>query len=232
MFDIEIFHLIEGAKKAEGLVVIIDVFRAFSLECYLYSMGVQEIRPVGTVEEAFALRERIEKSILVGERHGRKCDGFDYGNSPSSLNTQDVFGKTIIHTTSAGTQGIVNAVKASKVITGSLVNAKAIAKYITKMQPQKVSLVCMGNGGVLLAEEDELCAEYIESLLLGNKDFDLKTKIEALKTSGGSHFFDESKQDVFPQEDFYMCSEYDKFPFVIEIDKDEIGFVGRKKIIE
>ena len=29
-------QLIEGAKQAEGLTVIIDVFRAFSLECYLY----------------------------------------------------------------------------------------------------------------------------------------------------------------------------------------------------
>ena len=36
MMKINILHLIEGAKKAEGLTVIIDVFRAFSLECYLY----------------------------------------------------------------------------------------------------------------------------------------------------------------------------------------------------
>ena len=33
---IKILHLIDGAKQAEGLTVIIDVFRAFSLECYLY----------------------------------------------------------------------------------------------------------------------------------------------------------------------------------------------------
>ena len=33
--EIRILELIEGAKKAEGLTVIIDVFRAFSLECYL-----------------------------------------------------------------------------------------------------------------------------------------------------------------------------------------------------
>ena len=32
---IKILHLIDGAKQAEGLTVIIDVFRAFSLECYL-----------------------------------------------------------------------------------------------------------------------------------------------------------------------------------------------------
>ena len=232
MFDIEVFHLIEGAGKAEGLVVIIDVFRAFSLECYLFDMGATEIRPVGTVEDAFSLRNRIENSILVGERQGKKCEGFDYGNSPSAINGRDVFGKTVVHTTSAGTQGIVNAVKADKVITGSLVNAKAIAKYITMMQPHKVSLVCMGNGGVLPAEEDELCAEYIKYLLIGGKEIELEKKIETLKKHGGDHFFDESKQDVFPKEDFYMCVDYDKFPFVIEIEKDELGFVAKKKMIE
>ena len=34
---ISICHLIEGAKKADGLTVIIDVFRAFSLECLLHN---------------------------------------------------------------------------------------------------------------------------------------------------------------------------------------------------
>ena len=31
---VQILELIEGAKKAEGLTVIIDVFRAFTTECY------------------------------------------------------------------------------------------------------------------------------------------------------------------------------------------------------
>ena len=39
--NIEILHLIEGAKQADGLVVIIDVFRAFSMECYLYAFGAR-----------------------------------------------------------------------------------------------------------------------------------------------------------------------------------------------
>ena len=33
--DIKILHLLEGADQAKGLAVVIDVFRAFSLECYL-----------------------------------------------------------------------------------------------------------------------------------------------------------------------------------------------------
>ena len=44
----------------------------------------------------------------------------------------DLKEKTIIHTTSAGTQGIANAINAEEILTGSLVNAKAIAEYIKR----------------------------------------------------------------------------------------------------
>lgn len=231
MCDVNILHLIEGAKQAKGLTVIIDVFRAFSLECYLYDMDVKQIRPVGTIEEAFSLRNHIKNSILIGERYGKKCDGFDYGNSPSSIRKKDMAGKTIIHTTSAGTQGIINAVHASEIITGSLVNAKAVAEYIIAKQPQTVSLVCMGNGGVRPAPEDELCAEYIKSILEGREFTDLEQKVNNLKYNGGEHFFDQSRQDIFPEADFYMCIKYNMFPFVITIEKDEIGYVANKEMI-
>lgn len=229
MHQVKILHLIEGAKKAEGLTVIIDVFRAFSLECYLYDMGVKEIRPVRTIEEAFLLRNRISNSILIGERQGKKCDGFDYGNSPSSVSREYVAGKTVIHTTSAGTQGVVNAVGASEIITGSLVNAKAVAEYITKKQPQVVTLVCMGNGGVKPAAEDELCAEYIKSILEGREFSDFEKRVSDLQHNGGEHFFDLSGQDIFPEADFWMCIKYDLFPFVIKVEKDEFGFVTRRE---
>lgn len=230
MYKINTLHLIEGAKQAEGLTVIIDVFRAFSLECYLYDMGVREIRPVRTIEEAFSLGSRIQNSILIGERQGKKCDGFDYGNSPSTVIKEHVAGKTIIHTTSAGTQGIVNAVSASEIITGSLVNARAVAKYIIAKQPEVVSLVCMGNGGVRPATEDELCAEYIKSILEGRAFPDFEQRVSDLKNYGGEHFFDSSIQDIFPEADFWMCIEYNKFPFVIKVEKDELGFVTSREM--
>ena len=73
----EIFHLIEGAERAEGLTVVIDVFRAFSMECYLYAAGAEEVRPVGSLEETFAWREKDPGCVLVGERHGRRVEGCD-----------------------------------------------------------------------------------------------------------------------------------------------------------
>ncbi len=57
---------------------------------------------------------------------------------------------------------------------------------------------------------------------------DFEQKVNGLKNNGGRHFFDKSGQDIFPEADFYMCIEYDKFPFVITIEKDETGYVARK----
>lgn len=219
--EIQILRLIEGAKQAEGLTVIIDVFRAFSLECYLYDRGAALIHPVGSIEEAWALKKAHPEYVLIGERHGKKCEGFDFGNSPTAVPEEAVRGRTVIHTTSAGTQGIINARKAEEIVTGSLVNAAAVAAYIRKRQPEKVSLVCMGNEGVRPAPEDELCAEYIKSILDGHPLPDVQERAYALKEQGGEHFFDPANQEVFPEADFWACVQCGKYPFVLRIRQED-----------
>jgi len=225
---VNVLHLIDGAKQAEGLTVIIDVFRAFSLENYLYDMGVELIRPIGSVEEAFKLKETTPNSLLFGERNGIKVEGFDFGNSPSSVNADIVKGKTILHTTSAGTQGVVNAKNATRILAGSLVNARAIAEYIIEIQPEVVSLVCMGWNAEELAAEDELCAEYIKSILDGEDLPNMDERVADLQFHGGEHFFNPDTQEVFPEPDFWMCIKYDRFPYILEIYKDEIGYVTKR----
>ena len=219
--EIRINHLIEGARQAEGLVVIIDVFRAFSLECWLFAMGAREIRPVGAVEDALAWRTRDPEAVLIGERHGRKLDGFDFGNSPSAVDPEIIRGKRIIHTTSAGTQGVTGAVHVQEILTGSFVNAKAIAEYILQKNPDVVTLVCMGKEGLAPAEEDELCALYLQSLLLGSPMPDIDDRLQALRTGGGKHFFNPDNQEVFPEKDFWMCVDRDRFDFVIRVENQD-----------
>lgn len=221
---IQILELIQGAEQAKGLTVIIDVLRAFSLECYLYGYGAALVRPVGSVEEAFALREKHPGSLLIGERKGKMCEGFDYGNTPSGISPGDVNGKLIFHTTSAGTQGVIRAEGAEKILTGSLVNAEAVAAYIRREKPEEVSLVCMGNGGVRRAEEDVLCAEYIRSLVLEQPLPDLQDRIRRLPRHGAEHFFNPETQDIFPEKDFWLCMRANLFPFVLHVEKDEEGF--------
>ena len=44
-----------------------------------------------------------------GEVGGLRPEGFDFGNSPTYINDADLSGLTMIHRTSAGTQGVVRS---------------------------------------------------------------------------------------------------------------------------
>ncbi len=227
--NIKILHLVEGAKKAKGVTVIIDVFRAFTVEAYLISLGAEKIFPVGDIGFAYKYKAEHPEALLIGERHGKMCKGFDYGNSPMQLVGKNFKGKTVIHTTSAGTQGIANATNAEVLLTGSLTNAKAVAEYIKSLNPTDVSLVCMGLEALAPTEEDTLCARYIESILLG-KPLNLVGEIERLKITSGAKFFDEAQKEVFPKEDFYLSTRIDIFPFVLRVLTDESGMDYVKRI--
>ena len=124
--------------------------------------------------------------------------------------------------------GAAVALGAEEIITGSLVNARAIAEYIKAKNPQEVSLVAMGTGGTRPNPEDELCALYIKSLLEAAPLPDMAQRVADLRQHGGEHFFDPQRQDVFPEEDFHFCVQYDRFPFVIRVERDELGFITRK----
>ena len=219
--NIEILHMIDGAKKARGTTVIIDVFRAFSVEAYFCAAGVKEIIPVGDVNLAYKLKEENPDFILAGERKGKILPGFDVGNSPSDVIKLECEGKTVVHTTSAGTQGIANAVNADEILGGSLVTAKATAEYIKRKNPENVSLVCMGLEALSQTEEDNLCALYIKSILEGT-DIDLGNEIENLKYTSGAKFFDKAQNDVFPEEDFHLCTQVDRFNFVVKMSENGV----------
>ena len=217
---VEILHLIEGAQNARGITVIIDVFRAFTVEAFFAQNNAQRIIPVSSIQEAFAYRDAHPGTLLCGEREGVMVEGFDFGNSPSQIEPLDFTGKTVVHTTSAGTQGIANAINAEEIIGGSLVTAKAIATYIKKKNPAYVSLVCMGLGGKKQTDEDTLCAKYIKSLLENNTIRNLHHHIARLKYTDGAKFFDPAQQTVFPERDFHLSVAYDTFDFVLRLVHD------------
>ena len=87
--------IINKAEEAMGLAVIIDVFRAFTLEPYVINNGASKLIPVGDIEIAKSFKEKDNKCILIGERNGIKLEGFDYGNSPSKIADVDFTGKTV-----------------------------------------------------------------------------------------------------------------------------------------
>ncbi len=218
--EIKILQLLDGAKKAEGLTVVIDVFRAFSLACYIMENGAKEILPVADILLAYELKKNHPEYILIGERNEKIPEGFDFGNSPMHILDVDFTGKTIIHTTSAGTQGLVNAKNAVVRVTGSFVNAPAIVRFIQSQNPSTVSLVCMGYSMQFPTEEDTFCAEYIK-LSLENQEPDFARMVKTIKSTSGRRLFEPANQEFSPAGDFDLCTSLGKFNFVLKAEESD-----------
>lgn len=228
--NIKIVEFVKGAENAQGIVVIIDVFRAFSVACYAFASGVSEIIATDGPDKAFRMRDIYPGALLAGEREEKKIEGYDFGNSPSEIIQADLSNKRLIHTTTAGTRGIVSATEADLVLTGSLVNAAAIVKYIKKLSPENVTLVAMGYRSVIRAQEDILCAEMIANGLEGDYAI-FGDRIAELKYTSGSRFFKISNLAFSPPEDFFLCTDADRFDFVIKAEPLEPGIARLQKIM-
>jgi len=230
--DVQILQLLEGAEDATGVTVIIDVFRAFSTACYAYDKGAAKVIPVGEIEKAYFLKQNNPDYILMGERNEKKPTGFDFGNSPAHLSEANLEGRTIVHTTSSGTQGIAAALQADEIITGSFVNAAAIIQYIRERNPETVSLVCMGYACEYATDEDTLCAEYLRNELHGlDNDYDRMKRI--IRKGSGERFFDPAKQEWSPSRDFDLCLQKNIFDFVLKVENDGVNnYLQKVNVIE
>ena len=221
--EIKILQLLEGARQAEGLAVIIDVLRAFTVACHVIENGAEKIIVVKDVEAAFLLKEEHPGYVLIGERYEAIVPGFDFGNHPSHIAPVDFTGKTAVLTTSAGTLGLVHAAdRADEVITGSFVNAGAIIRYIRERQPDVVSLVCMGYSADYEVEEDTFCAEYIKNAL-ENRTSDFEEMVRIVRETSGRRFFDPATMHHSLPEDFEMCMRLDIFDFVLKATREGGG---------
>ncbi len=222
--EIRRLSLIEGAKNAAGLSVVIDVFRAFTTAAYVMSNGAEKIIPVGTVEEAFEMKRNNHGVVLIGERDGRQVSGFDFGNSPHEVRNVDFSGLTVVQTTSAGTRGLMLACDSDEILPGSFVMADAIVEYIKRRNPEIVSLVAMGWGGMAKSPEDECLAEYIEAMLLGEAPDFIAMKAAIREHPEGAKFFDRT-QKTFVEGDFHAAMDINRFDFCLKLVKDDPSYM-------
>jgi 2-phosphosulfolactate phosphatase len=214
--EVRRLSLIEGAKQAQGLAVVIDVFRAFTTAAYVMANGAKHIHPVATLGEAFALRETHPDWVLMGERDGKPVPGFDYGNSPYLIRDVDFSGRVVVQSTSAGTQGIVNASGADEILPGSFVMADAIVDYVKARNPHVLSLVAMGAGGRERSPEDEFLAEYIDDRL-GGRDPGFESMVERIRAHPeGDKFFDPARP-WFQEGDFHCAMDLNRFSFCLRV---------------
>lgn len=228
--EIRIVSLLEGAERAEGTVVIIDAYRAFTTAAIAFSRGVQKIILVADVDEARDLRRRGLADVSVGEVDGIRPDGFDFGNSPFELSRADLEGKVLVQRTSAGTVGVSAAAKAERIFAGSLVTAGATTRAILLGAPDLVTIVAMGDGGRVRTDEDELCALYIRNLLQGRVPD--RDAVRSLVLSGEqSQKYGDPRFPHFHAGDRDIAVQVDSLSFAIPVRREDGLLVARSQAV-
>ena len=229
--DITVSSLIEGARSASGITVIIDVFRCFTTEAVAFEKGAKKIILVAEIEEAFDLKADGVGDILMGEVGGKKPEGFDYGNSPFELLGADLKGKTIIQSTRAGTVGVTNASGADLIYGGSLAVASATVRALKAHNPSKVTLVAMGSEGMIRADEDEQCALYLRNLLQGRVP-DIEAVKSLIMAGEESQKYDDPETPQWPMEDREMALNIDSHDFALRISIEDGFFISQPELLE
>ncbi|MQF66722.1 2-phosphosulfolactate phosphatase [SAR202 cluster bacterium AC-647-P02_OGT_505m] len=229
--DITVSSLIEGARSASGITVIIDVFRCFTTEAVAFEKGAKKIILVAEIEEAFDLKADGVGDILMGEVGGKKPEGFDYGNSPFELLGADLKGKTIIQSTRAGTVGVTNASGADLIYGGSLAVASATVRALKAHNPSKVTLVAMGSEGIIRADEDEQCALYLRNLLQGRVP-DIEAVKSLIMAGEESQKYDDPETPQWPMEDREMALNIDSHDFALRISVEDGFFISQPELLE
>ena len=220
---------LETCGSATGMVVVIDVLRAFTTAAHAFAAGAHDILLVGTVEEALALRRRMSGALVMGEVDGLPVAGFDLGNSPSALLGVDLIGRRLIQRTSAGTQGMVRSTQASALLACSFVCAGATAGYIRQRTPASVTFVVTGASHDLDGDEDAACADYLESLL-GTEDApDSVPFLRRVPDSGVGRLFADPGRPSLPADDLARAMAVDLFDFAMPVEREN-GLLTMKPV--
>ena len=226
--EISLGSLKRGAEEAQGTTIIIDVFRAFTTAAIAFDRGAKEIVLFADPNDALDLHRKGVGDYLMGEVSGKKPDGFHFGNSPHEISDVDMTGKTLIQSTRAGTVGVEAATNAAEVFLGSFVVAQATVDAIRKESPSLVSIIAMGDQGVVRADEDEQCGIYLRNIMEERKrDFNAVKSL--IMTGGATQKFFDPEQPQYHPEDVTLALQADRYSFAMKISREDGLLVARKQ---
>lgn len=207
---------LDGAEPDEA-VVVIDVLRAFTVEPWMFAQGANRVLAVASRSQARKLQtSQYPEALLAGEQGGQPVEGFDLGNSPSEVAETNLAGKTIIHRTSAGTQGLARTVGSELVLAASFVTASATAAALRAANPARVTFVITGASLGRDGDEDLAAAELIAARI-GGDDPDPAEYLARVGRADAGALFAPDGPDWAPEEDLKMALEVDRFDFSLVV---------------
>jgi 2-phosphosulfolactate phosphatase len=210
----------EGAREARGVVVVIDVFRAFTVTAYALAGGAREVLYVADLERAREVANGIPGAVLSAEVEGLPVAGVAISNSPTMIAAADLAGRTLVQRSSAGVQSLAAATGATRLFAAGLVVAAATSRRVLELTPELVTLVESRPDH----PEDGACAEYLAGLLVGSKPH-LDDLLGPLRASDRYARLSAGDVPGFPATDLKLALALDRFDFALPVERGPDGLL-------
>ncbi|MCD4834610.1 MAG: 2-phosphosulfolactate phosphatase [Bacteroidales bacterium] len=160
--------LFDQYSLSNKIVVIVDVLRATTIITTMFHQGLKKLIPVKDLDEA---KKYKEKGYLISaERNGKKIDFADFGNSPFDYTPENIKDRTLVYSTTNGTNTINIAKKSEMVLIASFLNFTSIADYLIS-QKKDVLILCSGWKGDFCTEDFLFAGALSEKLILSKNYF-------------------------------------------------------------
>lgn len=220
IWSVEIIHAtgIEGARRARGVAVVIDVLRSFTVSAYALAGGVRECRLVTTTAKARALAAAIPGSLLSAEENALPLPGIAISNSPTQIATADLEGRILVQRSSAGTPVAAAVTPGVDIFAASLVVARATVLACLSTRPATLTLIASAD-----FPEDHACARYMEAIVRGEEP-DLEGWLEPLRESARYQRVMSGAWPGFPRTDIELALQPDRFDFAMPVTREK-GFL-------
>lgn len=150
-------------------VVVVDLLRASTTIAVALAHGAKAVLPAASTEEALRIAQNLERDqlVLAGERKSVRIDGFALGNSPLEFTPEAVGGKTIVLSTTNGTQALIAAQGAKEILVAAAVNFSVVVQRARAALESSGELVILCSGhDRRFAIEDAFAAGRIAKVLL------------------------------------------------------------------
>lgn len=135
-------------------VIVLDIFRCTSTIVTALANGCKEVIPARSAAEALEIAAKMDANtyVLAGEVKGAKIENFDFGNSPLEFSQNVIRNKTVILSTTNGTEAIKASKPAKNIIISSFLNiAAACSRAVT--YHRDIVIVCSGTNGNIALED-------------------------------------------------------------------------------
>ncbi len=161
---------VSASDLTDRTVVVIDVLRASSTIVQALSAGAKSVYPVASIEDALRLANTFgrEEVLLAGERKCLPIEGFDLGNSPREFSRERVAGKTVVMSTTNGTNVMGLTGGAARAYVGAFLNLSAVVDELVRGGADPV-LVCSGRERQF-ALEDVACAGLLAQRVMDARE--------------------------------------------------------------